>query len=107
MNGKQTPDRKKVHLYKPPSKDFDPFAATEKDLMKHGLPLRPDPQTQPGMAALWERQAARYHNCNQEGSHRSRSGSGPHRIVRLSALQLLGTVHCTVRDMDRARSALH
>jgi hypothetical protein len=28
--------------------------------MKYGLPLRPDPQTQPGMAALWDRQAARY-----------------------------------------------
>jgi hypothetical protein len=60
MTGKQTPDRKEVRLYPPPSKDFDPFAATKKDLMRHGLPLRPDPQTQPGMAALWERQAARY-----------------------------------------------
>ena len=60
MTGKQTPDRKEVRLYPPPSKAFDPFAATKKDLMRHGLPLRPDPQTQPGMAALWERQAARY-----------------------------------------------
>lgn len=62
MPEKQTPDRKGVRLYPPPSKDFDPFAATKKDLMRHGLPLRPDPQTQPGMAALWERQAARYRN---------------------------------------------
>jgi hypothetical protein len=62
MAGKQSPDGKKVHLFPPPSKDFDPFAATDKDLMRHGLPLRPDPQTQPGMAALWERQAARYRN---------------------------------------------
>jgi hypothetical protein len=62
MAGKQTPDGKKVQLFPPPSKDFDPFAATDKDLMRHGLPLRPDPQTQPGMAALWERQAARYRN---------------------------------------------
>jgi hypothetical protein len=62
MAGKQTPDGKKVHIFPPPSKDFDPFAATDKDLMRHGLPLRPDPQTQPGMAALWERQAARYRN---------------------------------------------
>ncbi|HEX6772579.1 MAG TPA: G1 family glutamic endopeptidase [Acidobacteriaceae bacterium] len=60
MAAEKTPDGKKVHLFPPPSKDFDPFAATEKDLMRHGLPLRPDPQTQPGMAALWERQAARY-----------------------------------------------
>src|SRR5438874_129093 len=58
MTEKQTPG--KVHLYPPPPKDFDPFAATEKDLMRHGLPLRPDPQTMPGMAALWERKSARY-----------------------------------------------
>jgi hypothetical protein len=60
MTSKQTPDGKEVRLYPPPSKDFDPFAATKKDLVRHGLPLRPDPQTQPGMAALWDRQAARY-----------------------------------------------
>ena len=60
MAGKQTPDGKKIHLYPPPPKDFNPFAATEKDLMRHGLPRRPDPQNQPGMAALWERKAARY-----------------------------------------------
>jgi Peptidase A4 family len=62
MAGEQTPDGKKVHLFTPPAKDFDPFAATDRDLMRHGLPLRPDPQTQPGMAALWERGAARYRN---------------------------------------------
>jgi len=60
MIGKQNPDRKKVRLYLPPPKGFDPFAATKKDLRRHALPLRPDPQTQPGMSALWERQAARY-----------------------------------------------
>ena len=57
---KQTPVRKKVRVYPCPPKDFDPFTATRKDLMRHGLPLRPDPQMQPGMAALWEREAARY-----------------------------------------------
>jgi Peptidase A4 family len=60
MAGKQTPGGKKVHIFPPPPKDFDPFKATEKDLMRHGLPLRPDPHAQPGLAALWERQAARY-----------------------------------------------
>jgi hypothetical protein len=60
MPGQETPDMKGMRLYPPPSKDFDPFTATEDDLKRHGLPLRPDPQTQPGMAALWERQAARY-----------------------------------------------
>jgi hypothetical protein len=57
---KAIPDRKEVRLYPPPSKDFDPFAATAKDLMRHGLPGRPDRRTQPEMAALWERLAARY-----------------------------------------------
>lgn len=62
MAGIQAPNGNKVHIYPPPPKDFDPFAATEKDLMKHGLPLRPDARTQPGLAALWERLAARYRN---------------------------------------------
>jgi Peptidase A4 family len=60
MAGKQTSGGKKVHVFPPAPKDFDPFKATEKDLMRHGLPLRPDPHAQPGLAALWERQAARY-----------------------------------------------
>jgi Peptidase A4 family len=60
MTAKQTPNGKKVRLYPLTPKDFDPFTATEKDLLRHGLPLRPDPQIQPGMASLWERKAARY-----------------------------------------------
>jgi hypothetical protein len=60
VTGQETSDRKGVRLYPPPPKDFDPFTATKKDLVRHGLPLRPDPQTQPGIAALWERLAGRY-----------------------------------------------
>lgn len=60
MPKKQNPDGTKLHLYPPPSRDFDPFAATEKDLIRHGLPLRPDPHSQPGLASLWDRLAARY-----------------------------------------------
>jgi Peptidase A4 family len=60
MTGQETPDRKGVRLYPPPPKDFDLFTATKEDLKRHGLPLRPDPQTRPGMAALWERLAGRY-----------------------------------------------
>jgi hypothetical protein len=60
MTEQETSHRNGIQLYPPPSKDFDPFLATEDDLKRHGLPLRPDPQTQPGMAALWERQAGRY-----------------------------------------------
>jgi hypothetical protein len=58
---RKAPTRKKeIRLYPPPPQDFDPFAATKRDLMKYGLPLRPDPHKEPGMAALWERQADRY-----------------------------------------------
>jgi hypothetical protein len=60
MTVQETPKRKGLRLYPPPPKDFDPFTATKEDLKRHGLPLRPDPQTQPGMAALWTRQARRY-----------------------------------------------
>jgi hypothetical protein len=49
-----------LRLYPPPPKDFDPFTASEADLIRHGPPRRPDPHGQPGMAALWERQARRY-----------------------------------------------
>jgi hypothetical protein len=51
---------KELRLYPAPPKGFDPFAATDDDLKRHGLPLRPNPDTQPGMAALWERVARRY-----------------------------------------------
>ena len=60
MTQKQATEGKEVRLYSPPAKEFDPFAASKRELMKHGLPLRPDPHAQPGMAALWDRQAARY-----------------------------------------------
>ncbi|MET0419721.1 MAG: G1 family glutamic endopeptidase, partial [Actinoplanes sp.] len=49
-----------LRLVPAPPADFDPFTATAQDLRRHGLPVRPDPQTQPSMAALWERQAERY-----------------------------------------------
>src|ERR1700722_10792548 len=62
MTGQETADRNRGRLSPPAPKDFDPLAATEEDLKRHGLPLRPDPRTQPGMAALWERKARRYRN---------------------------------------------
>lgn len=44
----------------PPPKDFDPLVARKEDLRRYGIPQRPDPQTQPGLAALWDQQARRY-----------------------------------------------
>jgi Peptidase A4 family len=64
MTEQETPGRKGLRHYPTPPRDFDPFAATEEDMKRHGLPLRPDPRAKPGLAALWEtlwqRQAARY-----------------------------------------------
>lgn len=84
MAAKKTPEGKKVHLFTPPSKDFDPFAATEKDLIRYGLPLRPDPQTQPGMAALWERQAARYRNFDHVEPRPDTSTAARKRVTALA-----------------------
>jgi hypothetical protein len=44
----------------PPPKDFDPLTADLRELARYGLTQRPDPQSQPGLSALWERQARRY-----------------------------------------------
>jgi hypothetical protein len=51
---------KGVRVFPPPPKGFDALAATETDLERHGLPQRPDPRTQSGPAALWERRMRRY-----------------------------------------------
>jgi hypothetical protein len=53
---------KGVRVFPPGPKDFDAFAATKTDLARHGLPQRPDPRTEPGLAALWEQRARRYQN---------------------------------------------
>jgi len=60
MAVKKSPNKQKVRTYPPPSKEFDPFTASKKDMLRHGLPLRPDPFTQPGLTALWDRLATRY-----------------------------------------------
>ena len=54
------PGRKGVRVFPPPPKGFDPFTATKIDLTRHGLPPRPDRQTQPVEATLWEHIARRY-----------------------------------------------
>lgn len=44
----------------PIPKNFDPLTASARDLLKLGIPQRPDAQTQPGLAALWEQRVQRY-----------------------------------------------
>jgi hypothetical protein len=60
MTTQETSGSKALRVYPPPPKDFDPFTATVEDMKKHGLPLRPDPEAEPDLAALWERKARRY-----------------------------------------------
>ena len=60
MSESEAAGGKQVRLHPAPPKGFDPFAATDADLKRHGLPLRPNPDTQPGMAELWQRLARRY-----------------------------------------------
>src|SRR5689334_9292442 len=58
----KAPKIKGVRIFPPAPKGFDALAATKRDLLRHGIPQRPDPRTQPAVAALWERLARRYQN---------------------------------------------
>jgi hypothetical protein len=60
MTGTRMAESKKLRLHPAPPKNFDPFSATKQDLLKFGVPLRPDSHAQPGLAALWDRRATRY-----------------------------------------------
>lgn len=42
-----------VRAFPAPPSDFDPRSATPRDLARHGLPRRPDPETEPYLAARW------------------------------------------------------
>ena len=57
---RKAPDIKGLRVFPPPPKGFDALAASKTDLARHGLPPRPDPRTQSGPAALWEKIARRY-----------------------------------------------
>lgn len=60
MAEKKTSKTKGVRIFPPPPKGFDALSAKKRDLIRHGIPDRPDPRTQPAVAALWERLARRY-----------------------------------------------
>ena len=60
MARKAIPKLKGLRVFPPPPKGFDALAASPKELARHGLPQRPDPRTQPELAALWEQSARRY-----------------------------------------------
>jgi hypothetical protein len=64
MTEQESAGKKGLRHYPVPPQDFNPFAATREDMKRHGLPLRPDADTRPGVAGLWEAlfetKAARY-----------------------------------------------
>lgn len=60
MSTENASETGRVRLLPPPPAGFDPLAASAADLARHGLPRRPDVQTEPGLAALWEQKAAQY-----------------------------------------------
>jgi hypothetical protein len=47
-----------MHTYEPPPRDFDALRASPRELLKYGLPRRPNPETEPLHARLWERHFA-------------------------------------------------
>jgi hypothetical protein len=55
-----TSGTKSVKVFPPPPKDFDATIASITDLARHGIPPRPDPETQPVQAAQWDHIARRY-----------------------------------------------
>ncbi len=123
MAGPQTSDRKAPRFHHAPPRDFDPFAASTEQLHRHGLPLRPDPQSQPGMAALWERQARRYRafehlepdadTASADATPRRLAGLGPapiescgYSLTSLAAPFTALFVTWTVPDLAFSASAL-
>jgi Peptidase A4 family len=46
------------HAFRLPPRNFDVRAASDRELMLHGIPRRPDPKTHPLLAARWARLAA-------------------------------------------------
>jgi Peptidase A4 family len=50
---------RRYRTYDPPSAGFDPRTAPQAALLHHGLPRRPDPDTEPELMRLWQRAFAR------------------------------------------------
>ena len=46
---------RRAHAYPLPPEDFDPLSASNAQLDVYGLPLRPDPETEPELFAFWTR----------------------------------------------------
>ena len=56
----KTPKTGAVRVFRPAPTGFDAVGATKKELVRHGIPSRPDSKKQPERAALWETYARRF-----------------------------------------------
>jgi hypothetical protein len=50
----------RVRVFPPIPKGFDAEKSPDKELRRYGLPPRPDPVREPGLAALWDRYVRRF-----------------------------------------------
>jgi hypothetical protein len=50
-----------IRTYEVPPPDFDARTASDRELLHHGLPSRPDAATEPQLRALWDRAFSRPH----------------------------------------------
>ena len=80
---------KGVRTFPPAPKDFDALTASRTDLARHGLPQRPDPRRQPGLAALWDQRARRFgsleHLAPELRAAETPTASGQARLFPLEA----------------------
>lgn len=53
---------KRIRVFPPIPKGFEAEKATSRDLLRFGVPLRPDPSREPGLTAVWDRHVRRYRN---------------------------------------------
>lgn len=53
-------ETKRIRLFPPIPKGFDAEKATNKELLRYGIPRRPDPNRAPGLTAIWDQQVRRY-----------------------------------------------
>jgi Peptidase A4 family len=60
MSANTITDKTRIRTFPPAPAGFDAETATKKDLLRHGIPLRPDPNRQPGLAAIWDQHVRRY-----------------------------------------------
>ncbi len=77
----------------PPPKDFDPHKADKRELVRYGVPQRPNPQTQPGLAAQWDQLVRRYTGYDHVPAHVDRTAVTGSETTH-QALTLEPSEHC-------------